>query len=151
MTRLKGGVGVGDLDAITNQVVTMLEDLGLFFPRAVEAEEMPFPSDITSVSLLELGEMHSYYTAQFARTTSLHGIVVAQKRSLKFELGRLRSIGDQLGGDRVNDRRLQIEAEFARVDAADAMVSGLVEAHKRYAEACSRELTRRQVEANLAR
>lgn len=151
MSRLRGRVGVGELDAITNQVVTMLEDMGLFFPGPIDAEEMPFPADITVVSLTELGEMHSYYTAQFARTTSLSGIVVAQKRSLKFELGRLRSIGDQLGADQITDRRLQIEAAFARVDAADAMVSGLVEAHKRYAEACSRELTRRQIEANLAR
>jgi len=146
--RLKG---LGDLDAVTNQVAVMLEDLGLFFPGAVEAPEILFPTDITSISLQELGEMHSYFTAHFARITSLHGIVIAQKRSLKFELGRLRTIGDQLGAENVGERRLQIEAEFARIDAADAMVSGLVEAHKKYTDACSREITRRQIEANLAR
>jgi hypothetical protein len=145
-------MGVGSLDAITQQVVGMLQGMGLAFPGAVPGDPIEFPRDITNVGMLELGELHSYYTAQFAHITTVHGIVVAQKRSLKFELGRLRSIGDQLGSsDRVTEKRLQLEGEFARVDAADAMVSGLSESYKRYVEACSRELTRRQIEANLSR
>ena len=147
--RLKG---VGNLDAITEQVVGMLEGMGLAFPGAVSGDPIEFPRDITNVGMMELGELHSYYTAHYAHTTTVHGIIVAQKRSLKFEVGRLRSIGDQLGSsDQVNDKRRQLEGEFARVDAADAMVSGLAESYKRYVEACSREMTRRQIEANLPR
>lgn len=139
-----------EVDAVTRQAMGMLERLGMHFPGKLEVDERPFPIDLTEVSMVELGELHSYYTAQFARATTLHGVMVARKRSLRFELGRLRTGSEQLGGsDQIDVRKLQAEAEFARVDAAEVMLAGIVDAHKRYADACSRELTRRQVEASM--
>lgn len=139
-----------EFDAVTRQAMGMLEHLGLHFPGRIDEEERPFPVDLTEVSMVELGELHSYYTAQFARATTLHGVMVARKRSLRFELSRIRSGAEQLGGgDQIDVRRLQTEAEFARVDAAEVMLAGITDAHKRYADACSRELTRRQVEASM--
>lgn len=150
MTRLLAGIG--RLDPITTSVVSTLSDLGLAFPGPIEREDMDFPSDLTSVSMVEIGELHSYWSAQYARSTTIHGVVIAQKRSLKFEMTRLRAVlpsAEQ--AELVEGKRRQLEAEYARVDAADAMLSGLVDAQKKYVDACSRELTRRQIEVQLAR
>lgn len=145
--------GVGKLDPVTAEVADVLDELGIAFPGKVDDDlQMPFPHDLTEVSLVELGELHSYWTAQYSRTTSIHGVVVAQKRSLKFELGRLRNF---LPGDSqvaaIEERRLQLEAQYARVDAGDAMMAGIADGQKRYVDACSREITRRSIEAQLAR
>lgn len=145
--------GVGKLDPVTAEVADVLDQLGIAFPGRVDDDlQMPFPHDLTEVSLVELGELHSYWTAQYSRTTGIHGVVVAQKRSLKFELGRLRNF---LPGDSqvaaIEERRLQLEAQYARVDAADAMMGGIADGQKRYVDACSREITRRSIEAQLAR
>jgi hypothetical protein len=150
MTKLLAGIG--KLDPITARVADTLAELGLAFPGAVHQDPVEFPSDLTATSMLELGELHSYWSAQFARTTTVHGVVVAQKRSLKFELTRLRAVlpsAEQ--ASTIEERRRQLEAEHARVDAADAMLSGLVDGQKRYVDACSREITRRQIEVQLSR
>ena len=145
--------GIGKLDAITSEVVSALDQLGLAFPGAVESDrDLTFPADLTEVSLLELGELHSYWAAQYSRTTTIHGVVVAQKRSLKFEVGRLRAYlpsEDQIAN--IEERRRQLEAEYARVDAADSILNGVGDGQKRYADACSRELSRRQIEAQMMR
>lgn len=146
--------GVGRLDPLTAEVAGVLTELGVAFPgRMPDDLEMPFPHDLTTVSLMELGELHSYWTAQYSRTTSIHGVVVAQKRSLKFEIGRLRAFlpEDKRQSQALEERRLQLEAEYARADAADVMLNGIADGQKRYVDACSRELTRRSIEAQLAR
>ena len=85
--------GVGQLDPVTQQVATLLENLGVVFPGPVDPSiDKVFPADLTAVSLLELGEHHSYWSAQYARLTTVHGVVTAQKRSLKHQIQELKRL-----------------------------------------------------------
>jgi hypothetical protein len=45
----------------------------------------------------------------------------------------------------------EYEQQFARIDAMDVIMEGVCDSHKRYADAASRELSRRQIEASLSR
>lgn len=142
----------GDLDPVTKSVFESLGLLGLVYPIKIEDDEVvQFPLDITEVSMVELGQLHSWFTAQFARHQAVHGTVIAQKRSTKFQLGKLRKKAAADDSPETRERLEKMEHHFARIDAMDAILEGDVDAFKRYTEACSRELTRRQIEVQLSR
>lgn len=144
--------GLGDLDPITQQVATMLEKLGVFFPGPPDPGlDKRFPDDLTSLGLLELGEHHSYFISQHARLTAVHGVVVAQKRSLKHQMTELRQLPLKTPSPAVAQKMRELGDQLVRVEAADAILAGQVDAQKRYVEGCSRELSRRQIEAQLSR
>jgi hypothetical protein len=143
------------LDPITMQVVRLLNDMGIMFPTPIDQKSIKqFPLDITQAGMLELGELHSYWTAMHARDSGVHGMIKAQKRSLKFSIGKMKpglTNSDPKIKAQASIRMNELEAMFARVDAMDAIMEAVVDGHKRYAEACSRELSRRQIEATLSR
>lgn len=143
------------VDPITKQVVRLLNDMGILFPTPIDPDSVKqFPLDITQAGMLELGELHSYWTAMHARDSGVHGMIRAQKRSVKFTISQVKQLltkGDDATKERVKIRISELEQQFARVDAMDVIMESIVDGHKRYAEACSRELTRRQIEATLSR
>lgn len=145
-----------DLDGITQQVIRVLADMGITFPTPIDPSTIvQFPLDITQIGLLELGELQSFWTAMYARDTGVHGVVIAQKRALKFQISRVKqgipSIKDEDAKARALTHQAQLEAQFARVDGMDVILEGVCDSHKRYADAASRELSRRQIEASLSR
>jgi hypothetical protein len=145
-----------NVDRITQQVVKLLNDMGIVFPTRISPDEIvQFPLDITQSSLLEVGELHSYWTAMHARDSGVHGMVVAQKRSLKFQISKLKALVASSKDEKVKAQFQQtmgeLEQQFARIDAMDAILDSVVDGHKRYSDAASRELSRRQIEAQLTR
>lgn len=144
------------IDPITQQVVRVLNEMGIMFPTKISQDEVKqFPLDITQVSLMKVGELHSYWTACHARDSAIHGVVIAMKRSIKFQLGQMKVIlgraKDDQAKEQANQRINDLTQQLARVDAMDAILDGVVDGHKRYADACSREISRRQIEASLSR
>jgi hypothetical protein len=145
-----------DLDGITQQVILVLGQMGITFPTPIDpATIVQFPLDITQVGLLELGELHSFWTAMYARDTGVHGVVIAQKRSLKFQMAKMKTIiaaaKDEADKTKAQQKMHEFEQQFARIDAMDVILEGVCDSHKRYADAASRELSRRQIEASLSR
>lgn len=143
------------LDPITLQVVRLLNDMGIMFPTPIDPKTIKqFPLDITQTGMLELGELHSYWTAMHARDTGIAGMITACKRSLKFQIAKIKPLmasKDESTSKPATLRYAQLEQQFARIDAMDAIIQGVADGHRRYAEACSRELSRRQIEATLSR
>jgi hypothetical protein len=144
------------LDPVTQQVVRILGELGMTFPTSISPDEIvQFPLDITQLGLLELGELHSYWTAMHARDTGIHGMIIACKRSLKYQIAQMKPVlaaaKDDVSKQRAQVRLHELEGQFARMDAADVIMDGICDGHKRYADAASRELSRRQIEATLSR
>jgi hypothetical protein len=139
-----------EVDAITAQVVKMLSDMGVIFPTRIDpATIVQFPLDITAVGLMELGELHSYWTAMYARDSGLHGMIIAVKRSVKYQISKIKPSAKD--GNPAQVKLVELEARFAQVDAMDVIMAGVVDGHKRYADAASREMTRRSVEASMSR
>lgn len=139
--------GPNQVDPITQDVLKALGQLGLIYPVKVEnAELVQFPLDLTEIGPDELGRVASYFAAQYARTAAVHGMVIAQKRSSKFLLSKLKAKKEPKVEDVIHR-----ESQLARLDAMDAILAGNVDAMKRYADAASREITRRQIEAQLSR
>lgn len=144
--------GPNQLDPITQSVLEMLSELGLIYPVKIEDTEiLQWPLDITQVDLEELGQLLSYFAAQQARHTAVAGTVTAQKRSLRFLTNKAKAKFVASGDPADKQKWEKLEFQFARVDAAESICNADADAMKRYAEAASRELTRRQVEAQLAR
>lgn len=147
---------VQGLDPITQQVVRILNQMGITFPTHIDPDTIvQFPLDITGLGLLELGELHSYWTAMHARNTGIHGMIVASKRSLKYQIAAMKKVITQTKDEAAKlqgqVRLNELEAQFARMDAADVIMDSICDGHKRYSDAASRELSRRQIEASLAR
>lgn len=147
---------VQGLDLITQQVVRVLSGLGITFPTPIDPDTIvQFPLDITQLGLLELGELHSYWTACHARDTGIHGMIVASKRSLKYQIAQMKKViagtNDEAAKMQGQVRLNELEGQFARQDAADVIMEGVCDGHKRYSDAASRELSRRQIEASLTR
>lgn len=139
-----------NMDALTTSVVEMLKGMGILFPVQIEVDEVvQFPMDITQISLLELGALQSYWSAMYARDTGIHGILTAQKRSLRYQISKMKPMAPN--NAQVAIALSDLEGQFARVDVAEAIMGGIVDGHKRYAEACSREISRIRVEADLSR
>lgn len=139
-----------NMDALTSTVIDMLRGMGVLFPAQIEEDEVQqFPIDITQISLVELGSLQSYWSAMYARSTGLHGVLTAQKRSLKYQISKMKPTA--IKNDQVALALSDLEAQFARVDVAEAIMGGVVDGHKRYADACSREISRIRIEADLSR
>jgi len=139
-----------ELDSITAEMVQTLKNMGIIFPIQIKDENIiQFPLDITAVSLLELGELHSYWCAMYARDSGIHGMVVAMKRSVKYKISKIKPSAKD--GNPAQVKLMELEAQFAQIDAMDSILAGVAEGHKRYADAVSREMTRRSVEASLSR
>lgn len=143
------------LDPITKQVVRLLNEMGILYPTPIDqASVKQFPLDITQTGMMELGELLSYWTAMHARDSGVHGMIRAQKRSLKYSISKMKPLltsKDQTQKERAIIRVNELEEMFARVDAMDVIMESVVDGHKRYAEAISRELSRRSIEATLSR
>jgi hypothetical protein len=138
------------LDPVTRQVMTALGGLGVAFPTPIAPEEVPdFPADLTAIGLDELGRHQGLWGAMVARWSAVLGALIAQKRSLKFQASKLR--GRAKVDERDALRLAQAEHQLIRVEGQEAVVAGLVEAYKSYYAACSREVTRRQLEVELSR
>lgn len=140
------------MDALTANVIDMLRGMGVLFPVQIDEDDIQqFPTDITQISLVELGSLQSYWSAMYARSTGLHGILTAQKRSLKYQISKLKPVVVKSEDPNMHLALADFEAQFARVDIAESIMTGVVDGHKRYADACSREISRLRIEAELSR
>ncbi|MDG6938299.1 MAG: hypothetical protein JRN42_07170 [Nitrososphaerota archaeon] len=127
--------------------------------------EHQFPLDVTALASQDLGEQLSFWTAMRARALVMHGVAEGELlraetayshyyakafyRADKENEDGKRRLKESINADALADERVKEWTDKRMVAKAEVvMLKNMVEAYRGYVECLSREITRRQVEAD---